>query len=285
MQQVVFILLLVLTPERIHAPDLLRRTTQSLPEPTTASAPEHRLQASGSTAPPPAKLLVHSVEVLSDSRPRVAILVDDMGYNLEVGRQLLNLELHLSFSFLPQAPHTKELTTLASERGRTILVHLPMEPKDLSWKQEPQTLHVGETGGQLRAMTQRMLAAVPAATGANNHMGSRFTENRSGMREVLSVLKEQRLFFIDSFTSAASVAEKTAGEMGLATARRRVFLDNDQQESAICRQLMLLTDLATREGQAVAIGHPNQGMLAAFTGCARQHLAKVHLVGADHIVH
>jgi polysaccharide deacetylase 2 family uncharacterized protein YibQ len=177
------------------------------------------------------------------------------------------------------------LASLAHASGRTVLVHLPMEPKDRTNKQEPMTLQVADTEGLLKEKTDRMLAAVPLATGVNNHMGSRFTENRQGMRQVLASLRGRGLFFIDSSTSATSIAEITARQMHIPTTRRRVFLDNIQKEEAVCGQLGLLTEVAVREGQAIAIGHPNQVMLAALSGCAAQWLADVELVGAGELTH
>ena len=143
------------------------------------------------------------------------------------------------------------------------------------------TLEMDDSGMELREKTELMLAAVPLATGANNHMGSRFTQSPRGMRQVLACLRRHALFFIDSATSVASVAEATALQMAIPTARRRVFLDNDHRIEAVCGQLGRLAELAEHEGQAIAIGHPHQGMVAALTGCAGRQLAGVELVGVD----
>ena len=214
----------------------------------------------------------------------MAIIIDDMGYSRDTGLQLIDMELRLNFSFLPQAPHTTELAGLAHERGRTILVHLPMEPKDPRMKMEPLMLQVGDGGEILRKKTEKMLAAVPAAQGANNHMGSRFTQRSEEMRQVLSVLKEQHLFYVDSYTTAGSVAEAIARQLHMPTARRRIFLDNETTETAICDQMAVLKKLATAEGCAIAIGHPSQAMISALRNCAEQHLVQLQLVGVEELV-
>ncbi|MGE4403046.1 MAG: divergent polysaccharide deacetylase family protein [Desulfobulbus sp.] len=294
MRQATLALLLALVPESIpiqspepiaplQQPPIERFKASAIrKEPDTTEQFPSRLATERISSP--AKISIPLPEKVTDAIAKVAIIIDDMGYNREVGLQLLNLELPLNFSFLPQAPHTEELAWLAHERGRTVLVHLPMEPQDHSWKNEPLTLRVGETEDQLQEKTWRMLAAVPTATGANNHMGSRFTQHHKEIRQVLSTLREQGLFFIDSYTIAGSVAEATARKLGIPTARRRIFLDNDQQESAICRQMVLLADLAIQKGEAIAIGHPNQGMVAAFAHCAPTRLAKVQLVSVEQVV-
>lgn len=130
-----------------------------------------------------------------------------------------------------------------------------------------------------------MLAAVPTAIGANNHMGSRFTEDQRAMRQVLMRLRAGSLFFIDSFTSPASMGETTAHQLGLPTARRRIFLDNEQHSTAICRQLGALATRARAEGAAIAIGHPNAAMVEALRTCAGEQLASVQVVGVERLVH
>ncbi|MDD2464384.1 MAG: divergent polysaccharide deacetylase family protein [Desulfobulbus sp.] len=291
--QAFLVLAIILAPDALHFPESIGpvvvppvKKTVTLAPGQIPPAPAQSVLSAEAVSPTSLKKSPSkSAQKKTTTLPKVAIIIDDMGYNWEAGLQLLHLDLQLNFSFLPQAPYTEEMARLAHQRGRTVLVHLPMEPKDHRWKEEPLTLHVGEGARQLREKTQSMVAAVPTSTGANNHMGSRLSEQQKEIRQVLATLKEQGLFFIDSSTSAASVAEATARQLGMPTARRRVFLDNDQQESAICSQLTLLVDLAVQEGEVIAIGHPNQGVVAAFTHCAPTILANVELVSAAQVVH
>jgi len=217
-------------------------------------------------------------------RPRVAVVIDDMGYNLPLGRQFIQLAADLSFSFLPEAPHTRELAEQAHLAGRVVLAHLPMEPKDNVWKSEPLALKVADTAGEIRRKTEEMLVAVPHAAGANNHMGSRFTENGPGMRRVIVVLHRHGLFFVDSFTTPTSLGEATARQLATPTARRHVFLDNDQEPEKICRQFDQLAAQAGQRGYAIGIGHPNQAMFTAFERCGPQSFRKVELVGVHRLV-
>ncbi|WP_448874655.1 divergent polysaccharide deacetylase family protein [Desulfobulbus propionicus] len=287
-------LALVLAPERIQAPRPSSAFWQAPihgrhPNGPAGQAPAARAegetgdQRDNQTSVPAGPSSI-PIDNPSARRPRVAIIIDDMGYNLDIGRQLIQLALPLSFSFLPAAPHTPELAAMARIHGRTVLVHLPMEPKNRLCKQEPVTLEVDDTIAELQEKIDRMLAAVPLATGANNHMGSRFTESRQGMRQVLACLRGRALFFIDSATSVASVAETVARQMHIPAARRRVFLDNDHSVDAVCRQLGLLARMADHEGQAIAIGHPHQDLLVAMMSCADRQLAGVELVGVDALI-
>ena len=212
------------------------------------------------------------------ARPRVAIIIDDMGYHPKIGRRLLALDMNLTFSFLPGAPFTRELEAAAWEKGADILVHMPMQARDLAWNPGPGALYLQDPPAAIRKKVVANLAAVPHAIGCNNHMGSRFTEDAAAMRLVLAELKKRDLFFIDSYTTAASTGMAQARAMGIPTARRHVFLDNVHEEKKVCRQLEELVALAWKRGTAIGIGHPNQATLTALTRCRDRLMGKVELV-------
>jgi len=219
-----------------------------------------------------------------DRKPKVAIIIDDMGYHQKIGNSLLALDMNLTFSFLPKAPFTLEQEEQAWQQGRDILVHMPMEARDSAWDPGPGGLYLKFTPQEIRTTVTENLAAVPHAIGSNNHMGSRFTENRAAMHEVLSVLKQRGLFFIDSYTTAQSTGLDEAGKMAIPTARRHVFLDNVQEQDKICRQLEQLVALAKKNGWAIGIGHPNQATLEALTRCRDRLLKNVDIVSVHTLV-
>jgi len=92
--------------------------------------------------------------------------------------------------------------------------------------------------------------------GANNHMGSRFTENREKMAVVLESLKKRNLFFLDSLTTAHSVVPAIAEDLGLKHLQRNIFLDNEVDEGPIKQQLEKLIQVAQDRGFAIGVGHP-----------------------------
>ncbi|WP_456388649.1 divergent polysaccharide deacetylase family protein [Desulfolithobacter sp.] len=216
--------------------------------------------------------------------PRIAIIIDDMGYHEKIGNRLIGLDMNLTFSFLPHAPFTLRQEELAYQAGRDILVHLPMEARDPAWDPGPGTLRVTDTPEKLRSTTMDNLLAVPHAIGANNHMGSKFTEDNAAMHQVLSILARQGFFFIDSYTTAKSTGMDEAQKLGLPTGRRHVFLDNRHNEKDVCRQLKLLVEKARRDGWAIGIGHPNQATLQALTRCRERLLQNVRIVGVSELL-
>ena len=217
------------------------------------------------------------------ARPLVAIIIDDMGYNLQLDRQFVQMGSRLSLSFLPRAPHARELARQAHAAGHDILVHLPMEPKDKKWRLEPETLLEADDPEQIRKKVREMLAAIPWAAGADNHMGSLFSENARNMRIVIATLKARGIYFVDSVTTPGSQGLAAAQQLRLPSARRHLFLDNDRETDAICRQLHQLAALAQRQGQAIGIGHPNQAMLAALEQCGGKAMQPVELVGVSRL--
>jgi hypothetical protein len=218
------------------------------------------------------------------NRPRIAIIIDDMGYHQQLGRQFLQLDLNLSFSFLPDAPYTEELAATAFQSGRDILVHLPMEPKNAEKNPGANALSVQDTPERIRQKMAGMLGAVPHAVGANNHMGSRFTEESEAMQVVIDTLKSRSFFFIDSFTSVASRGLTIARQQGVPTAPRHVFLDAVMEPQHIYRQIEQLLEGAKKRGWAIGIGHPHEVTLLALTRYNRERFDDVEIVGAHMLV-
>jgi len=216
--------------------------------------------------------------------PRIAIIIDDMGYHQQIGKDLLGLDLNLTFSFLPHAPFTAEQESLAWQKGHDILVHMPMQPKDSQWDPGPGTLYLDSSVSELSMTIRENLESVPHAIGANNHMGSSFTADRLSMHLFLGQLRNEGLFFVDSLTTPESIGAEEAGKMGIKAGRRQVFLDNVQTEEDICRQLKELIAYARRHGSAIGIGHPNRATYMALTRCRDMLLKQVRVVGVHELV-
>ncbi len=189
-------------------------------------------------------------------RPALAIIIDDMGHDHTINRALLDLECPLSFAFLPYARHTKKFAKDAHDKGRDVLVHLPMEPRDPAVDPGPGVLLTGMDPDMIVQVLDRNLAAVPFAVGVNNHMGSRFTADRKGMEFVLAEVKRKGLFFVDSRTTADSVAMEVADSLAVPALERAVFLDDDSRPEAVSKALRAAADVARHHGFAIAIGHP-----------------------------
>ena len=192
-----------------------------------------------------------------ESRPLLAIVIDDMGRDVERARAFLDLPFPVALSVLPHLRHSRDVAELAVQRGAVLLLHLPMEPQSYpDTDPGPGALLQGMGKGEVLRRVRDDLAQVPGAVGVNNHMGSRLTELAEPMGWVMAELKRRKLFFLDSLTTARSVAAREAARAGVPWLRRSVFIDNERTREAIDGQLRRAVTRALRTGRAVAIGHP-----------------------------
>ena len=258
--------------------------TQS-PAPSSASGPadpsptpNSGREAIGSPPPRPAP-----PAAADDPRPRVAIIIDDMGYRPETERLMLALELELTFSFIPFSPHLAEALPVARRQGRDILLHLPLEALDSKWSSTPGMLMTAMNDEEIAAGFAAALAEVPMAIGINNHMGSKFTADPAAMERLLTQAARYDLFFLDSLTTPNSVAAAVAARRQLPFLRRDIFLDNDQDEGKIRSQLNELIEVAEKEGRAVAIGHSYPETLRALQNHGPELERRVRLVGLSRL--
>jgi polysaccharide deacetylase 2 family uncharacterized protein YibQ len=196
---------------------------------------------------------------------RVAIVIDDLGQNLEAARQLLELPYPLTFSVLPRLAHSQETAEEAHHAGREVMVHLPMEPEPGSRVAAGEgAIQVGMPSRQVLQIVDADVAAVPYARGANNHMGSRATADRALMMAVMKALADRRMYFVDSRTTAHTVAFDMARSVGIPAFYRSVFLDDTETTDSTLGQLRELCGVVRRQGAALAIGHPYPTTLAAL---------------------
>lgn len=195
----------------------------------------------------------------------VAIIVDDMGNSLDEVRALLDVNLPLTFSVIPGLAKAKAVAEAAHAKGREVMIHIPMEPDEYERKPfEKNGLLLSQSDEEIVRRLDGYFRGVPFAVGANNHMGSHFTENPAKMRTVLGVIKGKGMFFIDSKTTPRSVGYRLAREMGVETGSRSVFLDNVQDVAAIRKQLNQVADSARKNGSAIAICHPHRTTIKAL---------------------
>ena len=213
----------------------------------------------------PAPLIKAGSPALSYQAGTVAIIVDDMGSSLKEANELLSIGIPITFSIIPGLQKAKGVAEAAKASGHDVMVHIPMEPQGYpNQKLEANGLLVAYSEEEIVSRSEMLLAAVPDAVGANNHMGSRFTESEEKMSPVLGVLKKHGLFFIDSRTSPRSKGFELSHKMGLKSATRNVFLDNEQDVAAIKKQLNSAALMARKKGGVIAICHPHPATIAAL---------------------
>jgi hypothetical protein len=187
--------------------------------------------------------------------PQVAIIIDDIGYQ-KVDPDIIRLPYALTVAVMPFTPNGHDMTALARQHGKEIMLHMPMEAVAQNHLLGKGALRRPMNKQQVQQALQQALDNVPQAIGVNNHMGSLYTALPEQMDWVMQVVAERRLYFIDSKTTGKSVVGTVTQKHGVKTRSRDVFLDNDKSYKALDRQFNQLIQLAKQHGHAVAIGHP-----------------------------
>ncbi len=194
--------------------------------------------------------------------PRVAFIIDDIGYDVPLAKSFLDLKIPICLSVLPDAPFSGKIAALTVKRGKELLLHLPMEPKNYPEVNPGKgALMVNMDRETIQGIVKKQIMKFPGLKGVNHHMGSLFTENYVKMKYVLDEVKRHDLYYVDSRTTSRTVAYKVAKELGVPAAEKKWFIDNDLSEKTLKYQLDRLLGIARYSGSAIGIGHPHRETL------------------------
>lgn len=198
----------------------------------------------------------------AEQAPRIAIIIDDLGYQLASGRRAVNLPGPVACAVLPGTPRASLLAEEAFLRGKDVLLHLPLQSISQS-DAEPGGIVLDMTRSEFRSSFAESIASVPHAVGVSNHQGSLLTQHPGHMGWLMEEIEARgNLFFVDSYTTHRSVALAIARESGVPAVRRDVFLDPDRHPQTLEREFARLKALSRQQGMAVGIAHPYPSTLA-----------------------
>ena len=194
-----------------------------------------------------------------------AIVIDDLGNELAHAERIAAWKAPVAGAVLPGVAHSAASARALARGGKEVLLHLPMEPAGYpKVRPGPGVILRSQTDAEIVRTLEGDLDTVPGAVGVNNHMGSLATADPRVMRVVAGVLSNRGLYFLDSRTTDATVAQRTAEEASVPVVSRRVFLDDIETDEAVSKQFAELVRRAREEGSAVAIGHPYDVTLAVL---------------------
>ena len=205
-------------------------------------------------------------------KPKIAIVIDDLGYQYESGSELAALPYPVTFAVIPDLAYSKEIVQLARQRFHEVILHVPMEP--LNRRHWEEGLDTTMSYEELSTELGQILDRYPEVTGINNHGGSKFTADRERMNWVMTELAPRQLYFFDSRTTADSVAIDAANAYAIPHSERDVFLDNSLENDAIKNEFDRLRQIAREHGRAIAIGHPHAETLSELQRQLPQLLAE-----------
>lgn len=221
----------------------------------------------------------------ADAKACLTIVIDDMGGNLKALHELLALNIPVTVSIWPLSAHAAATARAAHAAGREVLIHQPMEPVQAPFVDTgPGGVTLAMPEENIRRTLLDNIKRVPHASGLNNHMGSRFTQDQRGTALVCDILAPEGLFALDSVTHKQSVLYDAARQRGLSAYRRAVFLDDGPRTvDSVLRELRAAEAIALKTGQAVAIGHPHPETLTALKRWTAERNADIHVVPLRHL--
>jgi polysaccharide deacetylase 2 family uncharacterized protein YibQ len=198
-------------------------------------------------------------------RPMIAVVIDDLGVDKRRSERVTTLRAPLTLAWMTYAENLPRVTQAARQRGHELMIHVPMQPLGESWNPGPHVLEVGVDPEENRRRLVWGLERFEGFVGINNHMGSRYTGDRAGMRVVMEELRKRGLLFLDSVTTPKSVAPELARNYQVPFATRHIFIDNVQNVAAVTAQLAKAESYARKHGAAIAIGHPHDATIEALS--------------------
>lgn len=231
------------------------------PPPVSAAKPAQQVAALRPPAPERQPEQVKPAPV--EGRPRIVIVIDDMGLDRRRSSRIVELPGPLTLAWLPYAKQLPVQTEAARKAGHELIVHVPMQPDGPS-DPGPNALMTGLPEAEIRRRLGIGLSAFHGYVGINNHMGSRFTADAAGMNVVLDELAQRGLLFLDSRTTGASAVASIGSHHSLPLAARDVFLDHEQTPAFLAQALARTEAIARQNGVAIAIGHPHDVTAAAL---------------------
>jgi hypothetical protein len=209
---------------------------------------------------------------------KIALVVDDVGYDLQKAMQLLELRRPMTISIFPQLKYSRHIAELAHDMGYEVMMHLPMD-SGKRLRRNPGFISSEMSNSELAWVLERDFNSIPHVIGVNNHQGSLMTRDPESMSRVMNNLSQRNVFFIDSRTTSESVAYDVAKQYGIKSAQNNLFLDNEKDVEYIKGQMKQLMEEARQEGAAIGICHVHPTTIEAL----RQMLPVMEQDGIDFV--
>ena len=204
-------------------------------------------------------------DIDQDTLGVIVLVIDDFGYrNDNISDGFLNLSIPITCAIIPGHTASKKFAEKAVSYGKEVIIHMPMESENYSPGEDEYKLLISMTSELLENKLIQAFESLPEAIGMNNHQGSKATSDSKTMTVLASVLKDRGKYFIDSRTSSLTIGEKTMISFGVPTARRNIFLDNNNDLDKIEEQMNKLANSAKKNGVAVGLGHARKNTLSVI---------------------
>ncbi len=280
----ILVLLVVIAGVLTHHLISKRYTVLSTTKPRFTKTPKFEIYPKNEI--PPHKPIPKNKPAVPIKLPKIAIIIDDIGYDKNIAQKFLDLDAVLTFSILPHSTHDKRIARIANSKGFDVMLHLPMEPNEYPLiNPGPGVLLTSMSPDQLINQLNEDLDAVPFVKGVNNHMGSKMTTNAPQLYQIFSILKKRKLYFIDSRTTVDTLCRPSAQLLHVPFGQKDVFIDHIPEPDFIREQIHRLIKIAGSHGEAIGIAHPHTATYEVLREMLPEVKEKAILVRASDIVH
>ena len=280
----ILIILVIIAGVLAHYLLLRKHPIKPVVKPRAAKIPRFEIYPEKEV--PSHKPIPKAIPALPKKLPKIAIIIDDIGYDKEIVDKFLGLNAVFTFSILPYSPFQNSIAKSVHSKGFDVILHLPMEPNEYPMVNPgPGALLTSMSPDQLINQLDKDLDSVPFIQGVNNHMGSKMTTVSIQLYQIFSVLKKRKLFFIDSRTTTETLCKPSAQLLQVPFAQKDVFLDHIQEPDFIRKQIRRLVHIANSHGEAIGIAHPYDVTYDVLREVLPELKKKAVLVHASDVVH
>ncbi len=188
---------------------------------------------------------------------KLAFVIDDGGMSLANVKKYTALPFPITVAVLPGLPHTAECAALVRRDGKELMLHQPMQAKNLGINPGPGAITPDMDSWAIQQVIEKNLGELGLGVkGFNNHEGSLITEDKLKMTFIIDLAMQKGLYFLDSRTTSQTQARQAALELDTHIIERNApFLDNAVNREEMLAEIYKGLEVANRAGFAVIIGH------------------------------
>ena len=187
----------------------------------------------------------------------LVFVIDDAGMNAEYTKRYASLPFPLTIAVLPKLLHSKDCAYIVRSSGKELILHQPMQSLNHNLDPGPGKISVDMSFSQISSIINENLAEIgPGVKGLNNHEGSEVTEDVLRIGAVLDVCLENKIYFLDSRTTANTKAPQAALERDMTIFEKSgLYIDNIVSREAMLKEIYKSLEAANKNGSAIVIAH------------------------------
>ena len=187
----------------------------------------------------------------------LVFVIDDAGMNAEYTKRYASLPFPLTIAVLPKLLHSKDCAYIVRSSGKELILHQPMQSLNHNLDPGPGKISVDMSFSQISSIINENLAEIgPGVKGLNNHEGSEVTEDVLRIGAVLDVCLENKIYFLDSRTTANTKAPQAALERDMTIFEKSgPYIDNIVSREAMLKEIYKSLEAANKNGSSIVIAH------------------------------